>query len=114
MVSTTWRCMVQVGMPHLLVLNTGVCTCMLTQPNFSTNKNIYACSRFFHVFLKFFKFFFGAPGRGLYIYHVLKLKIMTTNEYIIKATLIAYKQGSISLDDAVEVIVDELNLATVK
>ena len=39
---------------------------------------------------------------------------MTTNEYIIKATLIAYKQGSISLDDAVEVIVDELNLATVK
>jgi hypothetical protein len=37
---------------------------------------------------------------------------MTTNEYIIKATLIAYKQGSISLDDAVEVIFDELNLAT--
>ena len=39
---------------------------------------------------------------------------MTTNEYIIKATLIAYKQGSISLDDAIEVIVDELDLATVK
>ena len=37
---------------------------------------------------------------------------MTTNEYIIKATLIAYKQGSISLDDALELIVDELNLAT--
>jgi hypothetical protein len=39
---------------------------------------------------------------------------MTTNEYILKATLIAYKQGSISLDDAIEVIVDELDLATVK
>ena len=39
---------------------------------------------------------------------------MTTNEYIIKATLIAYKQGSISLDDAVELIANELDLATVK
>ena len=42
---------------------------------------------------------------------------MTTNEYIIKATLIAYKQGSISLDDAVELISNELisvDLATVK
>ena len=39
---------------------------------------------------------------------------MSTNEYIIKATLIAYKQGNISLDDAVELIVDELDLATVK
>ena len=39
---------------------------------------------------------------------------MTTNEYILKATLIAYKQGSISLDDAIELIVDELDLATVK
>jgi hypothetical protein len=39
---------------------------------------------------------------------------MTTNEYIIKATLIAYKQGGISLDDAVEFIFDELDLATVK
>ena len=39
---------------------------------------------------------------------------MSTNEYIIKATLIAHKQGNISLDDAVELIVDELDLATVK
>jgi len=39
---------------------------------------------------------------------------MTTNEYIIKATLIAYKQGNISLDDAIELIVDEFSLATVK
>jgi len=39
---------------------------------------------------------------------------MTTNEYIIKATLIAYKQNNISLDDAVELIANELDLATVK
>ena len=44
----------------------------------------------------------------------LKIKVMTTNEYIIKATLIAYKQGSISLDDALELISNELDLATVK
>ena len=37
---------------------------------------------------------------------------MSTNEYIIKATLIAHKQGLISLDDAIEVIADEFNLAT--
>jgi hypothetical protein len=37
---------------------------------------------------------------------------MTTNEYI--ATLIAYKQGNISLDDALELLVGELDLATVK
>ena len=37
---------------------------------------------------------------------------MSTNEYIIKATLIAHKQGSISLDDAVELIANELDLAT--
>ena len=44
----------------------------------------------------------------------IKIKVMTTNEYILKATLIAYKQGNISLDDALELIVDELDLATVK
>ena len=45
---------------------------------------------------------------------LVKIKVMATNEYIIKATLIAYKQGNISLDDAVELIADELDLATVK
>jgi hypothetical protein len=55
----------------------------------------------------------GYLGVRSYIYRVkLKLKVMSTNEYIIKATLITYKQGLISLDDAIEVIVDELNLAT--
>ena len=44
----------------------------------------------------------------------IKIKVMTTNEYIIKATLIAYKQGNISLDDAIELIANELDLATVK
>ena len=39
---------------------------------------------------------------------------MTTNEYIIKATLIAYKKGWVDLDDAVKLIVDELDLATEK
>ena len=34
---------------------------------------------------------------------------MSTNEYIVKATLITYKQGLISLDDAVEVIKELMN-----
>ena len=37
---------------------------------------------------------------------------MTTNEYMIGAILISYKQGSTSLDDAVKLIVYELNLDT--
>jgi hypothetical protein len=49
--------MVQVGMPHLLMARRGVCTCMLTQPNFSTNKSIYTCSqinvRFIWLLVKF-------------------------------------------------------------
>ena len=37
---------------------------------------------------------------------------MTTNEYMIGAILISYKQDRTSLDDAVKLIVDELNLDT--
>ena len=55
------------------------------------------------------------PRGGVRIFTCsIKIKVMTTNEYIIKATLIAYQQGNISLDDALELIVDELDLATVK
>ena len=43
---------------------------------------------------------------------------MATDEHSIKATLIAtlisYKQGNTSLDDAVKLIVDELDLDTEK
>ena len=63
----------------------------------------------------FFLNFFWGPGEGVvHLYHNKSGNIMTTNEYIIKATLIAYKQSSISLDDAVKLIVDELDLDTEK
>jgi len=39
---------------------------------------------------------------------------MTTNEYMIGAILISFKQDRISLDDAVKLVVYELNLDTEK
>ena len=57
MVSTTWRCVLQMGMPYRLVLNAGMYLHTLMQPNFLMKKSIYACSqinaRFIWLLVKF-------------------------------------------------------------